>query len=599
FNYVLSAGLDSGVAIAALVIFFALQNQETHFPAWWGNPAEGPVDQCPLATAAVEGANAYQVLLKVFGYLRNIHPEYPRDYHESHGLDVEDAAVSKTFYHYALAAKYNTLYFYITDYDEETYEETETATVHSNIKEVISRNLTHVPRMLLFTFGSFPSPTKIYEALEAEGFFSHQWRSVYKIRFYKDPSEDYREETYDSESLVRVNKALADALPNVVSLQYEVEGDWSYGRNFACDFIAEKASKLKTVGLFHTTLRNFSVRQFGQSLTTLKLNFDTISDEDYKALIYAPTITNLTLGSVHPRTFWDIFYSNGDGDGLEFSRLESLAIYFDPRAEEPFEPETRDTSKITFPRLTSLEVNHIQGDANQCLKIFPISRVRRLTVSDNNKHERLDLVPFVSLETLEMGFGDWCEFGSKVDFDEWTHPLFSLSLDIKHLHLLGFDPRFAPNLYLNQSDIVHVTVPDSVSLNSLESLRISALLKPGHLPKLLSQLPSLKSLVLFVSSSGSPNLLEAGFTAESAPAEFKPISRSITYLESIFDQAYDSDPAALLELAWLMARLPSLATWSHNSHEVSDTIAHLEDIVANEGVASHVGHLPRIIELLK
>ncbi|ORX73559.1 OPT superfamily oligopeptide transporter [Linderina pennispora] len=60
FNYVLSAGLDSGVAIAALVIFFALQNQETHFPNWWGNPADGPVDQCPLATVAVQGALAYQ-----------------------------------------------------------------------------------------------------------------------------------------------------------------------------------------------------------------------------------------------------------------------------------------------------------------------------------------------------------------------------------------------------------------------------------------------------------------------------------------------------------------------------------------------------------
>ncbi|KAI8321886.1 OPT family small oligopeptide transporter [Martensiomyces pterosporus] len=59
FNYVLSAGLDSGVAIAALVIFFALQNQDTKFPAWWGNPAEGPVDQCPLATVAIKGANAY------------------------------------------------------------------------------------------------------------------------------------------------------------------------------------------------------------------------------------------------------------------------------------------------------------------------------------------------------------------------------------------------------------------------------------------------------------------------------------------------------------------------------------------------------------
>ncbi|KAG2195358.1 hypothetical protein INT46_010956 [Mucor plumbeus] len=58
YNYVLSAALDSGVAICAIVIFFAFQNTEIKFPAWWGNNADS-VDQCPLALANWTGADVY------------------------------------------------------------------------------------------------------------------------------------------------------------------------------------------------------------------------------------------------------------------------------------------------------------------------------------------------------------------------------------------------------------------------------------------------------------------------------------------------------------------------------------------------------------
>ncbi|KAI8380977.1 OPT family small oligopeptide transporter [Radiomyces spectabilis] len=58
YNYVLSAALDSGVAICAIIIFFAFQNSEIHFPRWWGNNPDS-VDQCPLATANWNGVDVY------------------------------------------------------------------------------------------------------------------------------------------------------------------------------------------------------------------------------------------------------------------------------------------------------------------------------------------------------------------------------------------------------------------------------------------------------------------------------------------------------------------------------------------------------------
>ncbi|KAF9202183.1 hypothetical protein BGZ59_002283, partial [Podila verticillata] len=51
FNYVLSAALDSGVAMAALVIFFTLQMQGVDFPSWWGTH----MNSCPLDKANFYG----------------------------------------------------------------------------------------------------------------------------------------------------------------------------------------------------------------------------------------------------------------------------------------------------------------------------------------------------------------------------------------------------------------------------------------------------------------------------------------------------------------------------------------------------------------
>ncbi|KAG0309100.1 hypothetical protein BGZ98_005212 [Dissophora globulifera] len=51
FNYILSAALDSGVALAALFIFFTLQMHNIDFPAWWGTNME----LCPLDNANYTG----------------------------------------------------------------------------------------------------------------------------------------------------------------------------------------------------------------------------------------------------------------------------------------------------------------------------------------------------------------------------------------------------------------------------------------------------------------------------------------------------------------------------------------------------------------
>ncbi|PRP85852.1 hypothetical protein PROFUN_06126 [Planoprotostelium fungivorum] len=53
YSFVLSAAMDSGVAICGLVIFFALTNNNISMPEWWGNTPD--VDLCPLDTANFYG----------------------------------------------------------------------------------------------------------------------------------------------------------------------------------------------------------------------------------------------------------------------------------------------------------------------------------------------------------------------------------------------------------------------------------------------------------------------------------------------------------------------------------------------------------------
>ncbi|PRP76943.1 OPT oligopeptide transporter [Planoprotostelium fungivorum] len=53
YSYVLSAGMDSGVAICGLLIFFSLTFFNYNMPSWWGTPSGS--DICPLASANYYG----------------------------------------------------------------------------------------------------------------------------------------------------------------------------------------------------------------------------------------------------------------------------------------------------------------------------------------------------------------------------------------------------------------------------------------------------------------------------------------------------------------------------------------------------------------
>jgi hypothetical protein len=37
YNYILSAGLDAGLALSTILIFFAITMTSTNPPSWWGN----------------------------------------------------------------------------------------------------------------------------------------------------------------------------------------------------------------------------------------------------------------------------------------------------------------------------------------------------------------------------------------------------------------------------------------------------------------------------------------------------------------------------------------------------------------------------------
>ncbi|KAG0320947.1 hypothetical protein BGZ99_004230 [Dissophora globulifera] len=58
YNYVMSAALDAGVAISAIVIFFALQNNNIQMPVWWGNNPSS-IDQCPMVGKNWAGHDTY------------------------------------------------------------------------------------------------------------------------------------------------------------------------------------------------------------------------------------------------------------------------------------------------------------------------------------------------------------------------------------------------------------------------------------------------------------------------------------------------------------------------------------------------------------
>jgi len=62
-TYIISAGLDAGVALSAVLLFFTLQMKNINGPTWWGLEVS---DYCPLATCPtalgiqVEGCPVFQ-----------------------------------------------------------------------------------------------------------------------------------------------------------------------------------------------------------------------------------------------------------------------------------------------------------------------------------------------------------------------------------------------------------------------------------------------------------------------------------------------------------------------------------------------------------
>lgn len=50
YNYVLSAGLDVGLALCTILIFLTLNLTKTEFPSWWGtNIAANTIDAAGTA----------------------------------------------------------------------------------------------------------------------------------------------------------------------------------------------------------------------------------------------------------------------------------------------------------------------------------------------------------------------------------------------------------------------------------------------------------------------------------------------------------------------------------------------------------------------
>lgn len=58
YNYVLSAALTAGVAVSAIIIFFAVQYHPVHLD-WWGNK---------VSSAGVDGSSVGIVPMPVRGY---------------------------------------------------------------------------------------------------------------------------------------------------------------------------------------------------------------------------------------------------------------------------------------------------------------------------------------------------------------------------------------------------------------------------------------------------------------------------------------------------------------------------------------------------
>ncbi|KAJ2674686.1 hypothetical protein IWW42_001532 [Coemansia sp. RSA 1085] len=249
-----------------------------------------------------------------------------------------------------------------------------------------------------------------------------------------------------------------------------------------------------------------------------------------------------------------------------------------------------------FPKLQSLGISKFPDAIVSILRHFAIDQIPSISVRDVGRGWTclnpilVSKLTSLRIHIMSQGFASK---GDEYRYQAWINRLFSVS---SHMSSLQLDaPTTLP-----------VSLPDVIGMTRLTYLSFSFRIDLGTIPNLLSRLPFLQQLAMHVHPQSSWShrhfgLLECG--DYEILAHIPPLSCSLRTLIAYvgLDMSVDDqdginytaeDPMAVEhELAWLLARVPSLQlfkTEDWTSHAVRKCI---DDLLLHDSIVPFVQHL--------
>ncbi|KAJ2317763.1 hypothetical protein IWW52_002943 [Coemansia sp. RSA 2704] len=257
----------------------------------------------------------------------------------------------------------------------------------------------------------------------------------------------------------------------------------------------------------------------------------------------------------------------------------------------------RDKTWPLFPKLQSLSISKYPDSISRILRHFPIESIQRISIRDISRGwSSLNATAAARLSSLRVHISPQ-RFGAKHDeyrYQAWINRLFSVSSSMV-------------SLQLDAPTSIPISLPDVIGLTCLSTLSFSFRIDLGTVPNLLSRLPYLKQLAMHVHPWSSwshryHGLLDYG--DYEMLAHIPPLSRSLRKLvayvgldtsasddQDCSDSMSDGPMVVERELAWLLARVPSLRLFKTEEMSSKAIRACIDDMLSYKDIVPHIEHL--------
>ncbi|KAJ2743604.1 hypothetical protein GGI20_003610 [Coemansia sp. BCRC 34301] len=489
------------------------------------------------------------------------------------------------------------------------------------------------------------SPDQPVLFLAEAGFGRASWPRIKKLRLSHWHSRSTA--TYSAESLARLNAFLLHTLPKLTSVKYNSSDDRRHYPEFPLDgVLSSMLSRLTDVRITSGLVPDMCASAFLPRLVSLTLRSPIYSGAAHLPRIFAETLEHLHIGFSSTQSIWGRFYVADDAQTVHFKQLRSLVLEY----SEAIDDERRVARAQKENRLYSAEIDSLYtynsddsshwapgGSSSQsphaqraCRAPRPVfSQLQQLSIRKYPfsidrvlRHFQLDHIPHISIRDIRKGWTTLESamvsqmsslrvhilqaFESRKDeqqYQIWLNRLFSVSSSLTSLQLQALTT-------------IPLALPDVIGLTRLVTLSFSMKVDLGTIPNLLTRLTQLRQLAMHIfprigipSSSSLKSLGIMESSDYNILADLPPLSRSLQHLTAYIGLESDCGYARRLaaaddgggsdsleierELTWIMARVPSLATFKTEEWTKHAVVACIGELMAHS-THPYIKHLSSI-----